>query len=443
MTININIKELIKDNEKQKLCWEYFFEHPETIQMLYGGAAGAGKSYIIALIAIIGCLKYEDTFCLIGRNTLQNLKESTLITIFEVLKKLNIENVVNYNAKDMRLYFPNGSIISLYDLSYSPGLDPEVSFLGSVNVSFAMIDEINGIHPKIYKTLLTRIGRKNKNGQPIKILSTCNPSKSFIYEEFYIPYREFRLTPDKVFIQALPEDNRKYLGEKTYNYYQSLTGYEREVFVLGNWEYDSNELQIIQQQKIDELFTNTFLKTENNTYRLVCDPARFGKDNATIGLFKDNELFEIWKKNKTSIPDIINKINEYKEQYDIINTNIVIDSDGVGGGVADAFIGCKNFHGGGKSHKKYKNKRHECYFKLADKINNNKLYCSITDISIVTPLKQELSHIIRDDKSDMAAIISKENIKKIIGRSTDLADLLMMFQVFDTNNSSGVNFVFV
>lgn len=432
--MEINIKEILKHNIKQQVAWDNFFHHPEVKYMLYGGAAGGGKSYLLCLMHIVGSLLFKNTTSLIGRNTLANLKQTTLITFNQVLNDLKISDRVHYNANDMKYTFENGSTVVMYDLEYLPR-DPDCSWLGSLNLSFASIDEINGIHPKVYSTLKTRIGRNNKLQQPIKIFMTCNPSKTWVYEEFYLPYKSDTLPTDHKFIQALPDDNRIYLGEEGYQHYETLTGYEREVFFLGNWEFNSNELQLIKQESIDNLFTNTYIQPTNKFY-IVCDPARFGKDNCTIGIFNGNVLTYIWKKNKTSIPEIVEQINVFKNQYKVVNTNIIIDSDGVGGGVADSFVGCKNFHGGSKPLQgKYKNKRHENYFKLAEKINNNKLYCSITDKDIINQLKQELSYILRDDKSDTASIQSKDVIRKLIGRSPDMADLLMMFQSFNTETS--------
>jgi len=126
---------------------------------------------------------------------------------------------------------------------------------------------------------------------------------------------------------------------------------------------------------------------------------------------------------------------------------VVVDEDGVGGGVVDHVKGIVGFVNGSKAIEEwdedqqetdrysYKNLRSQCYFRLAELINDNKLGC----YEAVTPdirnwIIEELEGIRRKDATDnekKLQVISKDDIKDIIGRSPDFADSLMMRCYFD------------
>ena len=117
----------IKISDKQIIAWDALHDD-ETNEILYGGAAGGGKSFLGCLWAITYCLKYAGIRGLIGRSKLTNLKISTLNTFFEVAKLLNYDDYT-FNAQSNIIKFHNGSEILLKDLFFYPS-DPEFAALG-------------------------------------------------------------------------------------------------------------------------------------------------------------------------------------------------------------------------------------------------------------------------------------------------------------------------
>jgi len=118
---------------------------------------------------------------LVGRKELKRLRQTTLLTFFEVLKDFGInEKLYNYNSQESVVTWQNGSKIFLVDLSYMPS-DPNYDRLGSYGLTGAFIDEAQEIDAKVPNVLKGRYSvLKDKKGRwqtTPKVLYTCNPGK--------------------------------------------------------------------------------------------------------------------------------------------------------------------------------------------------------------------------------------------------------------------------
>ena len=69
--------------KKQLKAFE-ILEDKETTEILFGGSAGSGKSVLICVWLIYSCLRYVGSRWLMGRAVLKALKESTLLTFFQI-----------------------------------------------------------------------------------------------------------------------------------------------------------------------------------------------------------------------------------------------------------------------------------------------------------------------------------------------------------------------
>ena len=138
----------MKLNLKQTKALD-FLEDDKTGEILYGGAAGGGKSILGSYWLLKNCLKYPGTRWLMGRSELKILKETTLLSFFEVcrLQGLQAEKHFHYNAQSGNISFPNGSSIILKDLFCYPS-DPNFDSLGSLEITGAFIDECNQLTEK-------------------------------------------------------------------------------------------------------------------------------------------------------------------------------------------------------------------------------------------------------------------------------------------------------
>ena len=68
----------------------YYLKDSVTKELIYGGAAGGGKSALEVLKLIENCQLYPGSRWLLGRAKLKSLKETTLNTFFELTSKLGL-----------------------------------------------------------------------------------------------------------------------------------------------------------------------------------------------------------------------------------------------------------------------------------------------------------------------------------------------------------------
>ena len=182
----------------------FYLKDKVTEEILYGGAAGGGKSQVGCLWLIEMSLKYPASRWMMGRSKLKILKETTLKTFFETTSRLNMSKDFKYNQQSNLILWKNGSEIILKDLFLYPS-DPEFDSLGSLEITGAFIDECNQLTYKAWQIVKSRIRFKLTEFDLIpKLLGTCNPSKNWVYKYFYEPNKMKKLPEYRKFIKALP-----------------------------------------------------------------------------------------------------------------------------------------------------------------------------------------------------------------------------------------------
>lgn len=415
----------------------YYLKDSVTEELLYGGAAGGGKSALGCLWLIENCQTYAGSRWLMGRSKLKALRETTLNTFFELATKLNIINQFKYNAQDHIIKFFNGSEIILKDLFLYPS-DPNFDSLGSLEITGAFIDECNQVVYKAWQVVKSRIRYKlTEFGLIPKLLGTCNPAKNWVYAEFYKKAKDKSIELYKKFIQALPTDN-PHLHP---SYLQSLLRLDknsRERLYFGNWEYDNDPNSLIDYENILNLFTNNHSEKNGKKY-ITADIARLGSDKAIILVWDNYTIIDLIEFEKSRMTDIQNAINSLKVKYKVPNSNIIADEDGVGGGVVDN-CRIKGFVNNSKAvnNENYSNLKTQCYYKLSEKINNNEIFFE-TELStkqkemIIEDLEQVKSY--NADSDEKMQILPKSEIKQLIGRSPDYSDSMAMRLFFEVKPS--------
>ena len=424
-----------KFTDTQKKALTYLTDNT-TNELLFGGGAGGGKSFCGCAWLIISCLQYPTTRYLLGRSRLDALKKTTLNTFFEVCGKWEIKSGQHYmfNAQSNIIKFYNGSEILLKDMFLFPS-DPNFDSLGSLELTGAFIDEANQITQKAKNIVLSRIRfRLDENNLIPKLLLTCNPAKNWLYSEWYIPNKQNILGKDKRFLQSLVTDNPNI----SKHYIETLSKMDtitKERLLYGNWEYDDTEGRLFKYDNIINLFTNTYIN-EGEKYISV-DVARFGKDSSVICVWSGWVVVKIIKYNKIGIDKLQTHVLDTAQKHKVQRSNIVLDEDGVGGGLKDILRGSKGFINNSKALGKenYQNLKTQCYYKFADKVNKGEIF--IKETQYKQDIIQELEIIqMKDvDKDNKLNIVGKDKMKEHLGRSPDIADALMMRCYFELNKT--------
>jgi phage terminase large subunit len=412
----------------------YYLKDSETTEILYGGAAGGGKSALGCLWLIEMCQTYEGSRWLMGRAKLKTLKETTLNTFFQLSSDLGISSQYRYNAQDHVIYWNNGSQILLKDLFLYPA-DPNFDSLGSLEITGAFVDECNQIVYKAWQILKSRIRYKlNDFGLIPKLIGSCNPAKNWTKTEFYSPDKNGTLPTQKKFIQALPTDN-PHLPPSYIQSLRELDKNSRERLLLGNWSYDDDPTVLIPYDNIVNVFTNTFV--ESGTKYITADIARYGRDKTVIGVWNGFRLIKILTIAKSGLDEVKEAIERLRIEYHVPLSSIIVDEDGVGGGVVD-FLKCKGFVNNstpikvGNDPANFRNLKSQCYFGISDRINGNQVYIAADGVD-KEAIIEELQYVKQKnmDKDGKREVLSKDEIKEQLGRSPDYADMIMMRYYFD------------
>lgn len=424
-------------SEKQTIALDYL-EDNTTNELTFGGGAGGGKSMLGCYWQIKQRLKYPETKGLIGRESLKTLKETTLQSFFAVAKLQNLKSNYHYkyNQQSNAINFFNGSQILLKDLFYYPS-DPNFDELGSLELTDAFVDEANQISEKGKNILISRIRYKlDENSLIPKILYTCNPAKNWTYQEFYLPSKKGELQENKKFVQSLVTDNPN-ISKHYIENLKLLPKEQRERLLYGNWEYDDDPTTLISYENILNCFSNDFID-KGNMY-ITSDIARFGRDKTIIGVWSGWRLEYIETIDKSGLDYVVNRIKDLSNRYKVPLNNILVDEDGVGGGVKD-FLGCKGFINNSAPIKlinqdaNFTNLKSQCYFLLSDKINANEVFLN-ADGEHKEKIIEELQYVKQDkfDTDGKKSVLRKEKIKELLNRSPDYSDMLMMRAFFEFN----------
>ena len=424
----------LKPTLKQHEAWQALRTHDIVF---LGGGAGGGKSWWLCETRLINCYLYPGYKSFIGREELKRLMLSTYITWTKVCKYHGIpQDDWKLNGQYNYIEFKNGSRIDLLDLKYLPS-DPLYERFGSLEYSDGAIEEAGEVHFGAYDVLKSRIGRHMNEVIKPTLAITGNPKKNWTYKEFYKPFKDGSLPDNIKFIQSLYSDN-KYTADSYKKQLSSIRDKAtKERLMLGNWEYDDDPNWLIESyDKLIDIFENN-TKTHGRMY-MSCDVARFGSDKAVIGVWNGYDIIELKTFDLSATTEIVEQIKKFQSLHTIPNSSIVIDGDGVGGGVVDMIRNSVEFHNNARptkirsAHEEYDNLKSQCAFDLSDKINDGLITISAT-ISEQTRnnITEELEHLKRRLTGNKLGLISKDQIKDNIGRSPDFMDMMLMRMIFE------------
>jgi hypothetical protein len=402
-------------------------------QLLYGGSAGSGKSFLGCDWQIKRRLKYPGTRGLIGRSELKKLRLSTMATFFELCSMygLNPDKHWTYNGQDHVVKFYNGSQIILMDLADLPS-DPEFQRFGSIELTDAFVDEAGEVSQKCIDILSSRLRYKLINDKP-KLLMTCNPHKGWLYNEFFDAQRNGTIRKDRRFIQALPTDN-PHVSQVYLESLQMLPIIDRKRLLEGDWDYDETKDRLYEYDDLLRCFRNP--STISQDKFITADIARMGDDRTVIILWNGLHAEKFIALKHKPINEVVDTIRQLSESNGVRLSNVLVDEDGIGGGAVD-FLKCKGFLNGSKAVRdNYMNLKCDCYFKLGELITTNAITFESTYKDTIV---KELEMVRREkiDSDGKLRVTNKEDLKKRFGMSPDFADAIMMRCFYELKKNFG------
>jgi phage terminase large subunit len=411
-------------------------------EVLFGGAKNGGKSYLGVSWIFGSALLYPGTRWFIARKELNDLRKHTTPTIQEWFKNqgLNADKYARFNGQDNYYKLANGSLVFLIDCRHMPA-DEMYERFGSLQFTGGWIEEGGEIPFAAYENLKLSIGRwlNDQFGLRFKLLITCNPKKNWMYTDFYKPAKEGKLEKSKAFIQALVTDNTFRQSGSV----EVLDGIKDKItkqrLRFGEWEYVNDPSCLMEYDNIISIFTNNHVAATGKMYMSV-DVAREGSDKTKIRVWNGLRVIHVasYEKQRTNVTAECVKALAIK--FNVPLNNIVIDEDGIGGGVVDQFpqYTVKGFKANNspvnpKKGESFGSLKDQCAWKLAELVNANRIYEPQTDTqqqeSLITDLEQIKDKDIENDKK--REIISKKDVKKAIGRSPDDGDTYIMRMLFE------------
>jgi len=358
---------------KQFLALEKLYDF-ETKYLGFGGGAGGGKSWIGSEWELAMCLNFPGVRYFMAREELKSLKDTTVKTFFKVAKHHNVLDTFRYYEHYSAIRFNNGSEISLLELKYVPS-DPLFERFGSTEYTGGLIEEAGKVHFNAFDTLKSRVGRQlnEKYNIPKKVLITFNPKKNWLYHTFYKPWKEGTLETGYGFIQSLATENNKI--DK--GYLESLDEIKDQTLKkrlkYGEWEYEDDPLSLIPYENILNIFTNEYV--EGGKKWITADIARFGNDKVKIRVWDGLRVIEKITREKLKVTESAALIKSLANKHRIPMSQVIVDEDGVGGGVVD-LLSCRGFVAnssplfGGN----FDNLKSQCGYRLSELINENKIY---------------------------------------------------------------------
>lgn len=411
-------------------------------ELLYGGAMGSGKSYLIAMMAAGLAGNHPGTSYGVFRKNRSVLERTTLESFFEYFTDAGIERGRDYhfNASKLIITFFHRDPITgkelppskVYFLELDGTKDRNYNKVRSLNIACGFIDECNEVEREAWLAVYSRCGRKNTDyfGRKIPqfLMGTCNPDINWVKDDFYTPFVSDTMPEGKLFVQALPSDN-PFLDEEYYEGLKRMPMPFQQLYLYGNWDYTDDENSLFRLHIIERSFIGEVAPGDKF---MGVDIADVGKDKTVISIIENNiliDMIEFDVDTSSSVPASEQnalKIIEMAQRNDITAQNIGFDSIGVGVGVRDYLKSkgwfCYEFIAGGSS-TQHKNLRSEAYWRLSEAFDKG-LFKIFNKCPYIPEIRKELlAHAFKRGESTFS-VVGKEDIRKILGHSPDKADSL-------------------
>ncbi|NML70607.1 terminase [Chryseobacterium sp. RP-3-3] len=390
--------------------------------LLFGGAMGGGKSWWLCAEAVKNAMKYEGNRLVIVRKELSVLKRTTLVTFLSICPK---EIIKNFNQTSLEVTFVNGSVLTFIDANIAK--DPLLQKIKGLEIGWFGIDEANEVSSEVYNVLKTRLRWILPNCEKPRYEGrlTSNPEACWL-----IPTFIQSSNADEVYIQSLTTDNYDEDSEYVQNLKDAFKDNPNLLrkYLYADWSLTDTINQLIPSETI---IKSTDCINGTEFISMGVDVARYGDDRTVFTVLKNGNIELIESYPQTSITEVTTRTIQLINDYGIDSNHVGVDGVGLGAGVIDG-LRQQSYYiieilGGNKPEEifgeetfKPHNLRSQIYWQLREDFINGNIGNLSNEV-----LKLELQAVKYEIYSDKSLkVISKEAIKKLLGKSPDLADSL-------------------
>lgn len=258
--------------------------------------------------------------------------------------------------------------------------------------------------------------------------------------------------------RKLLQENPEYLGNLL-----ALDENEQNQLLKGNWKISMDGLALCEYQAVQNLFSN--YNTPSNNRYITCDVARFGRDFTVMFVWRGWEVVKIVIMYKSEKHEVQAEIEKERQAWGVIRSNVLVDQDGVGGGVVKDG-GYRGFSGGAAAlidlstaikEQYFNQKTQMCYRTAEENINTGEIRISVTSENVLvidgskrmftTKIKaggkvQDVRDLIKADlrawkkkpRDEVGKLqMNNKDEQKVLlnGRSPDFGDNIFMRKWFD------------
>ena len=386
-----------------------FWATPSRLKVLYGGRA-SGKSYSAATHVMLASREVKlNILCL--RQLQNSIRQSVYTLIKDLIYQAGYQKEFQFTIAEIR-HLRTGSVFKFM------GISRNVDEIKSTeNIDICYIEEAHALTKDQWDIINPTIRKEHS-----EIIVLFNPQhrNDFVFQQFVEKEMANSI------VRKINYDENPHTSEtiKSVIEEEKLRDYDEYMHIYEGVPREGDDRALFAYSDIESAMDGDFMGVDDTGVEtLGVDVARYGSDKSVTSKRRGFKIYGIKEYKGYSTTELATVVdNIYRERkYD----GVAVDTIGVGAGVFDKLkqMGVRGLIEGNASMKAeepnvYQNKRAEMYFGLREfvaqggKLPNDK------------ELKEELLALtyFYNTTSGKIQIVSKDDIKEIIGRSPDKSD---------------------
>ncbi len=222
------------------------FVKDDRKELLYGGAAGGGKSDAI-LMSALKYIKVPGYAALLLRRTFRDLNQPD--SLIPRSKEWLRNTDAKWDGNSMRWTFPSGATLTFGYMAR----DDDVYQYQSAAYQFVGYDELTQFSELQYTYLFSRMRRKQGSTLPIRMRGATNPGgigHRWVKDRFV----DRTATDDRAFIPSKLSDNRHVDREQYREELAELDEHTRKQLEEGDWTARLPGAWVLDHQGLDKAF---------------------------------------------------------------------------------------------------------------------------------------------------------------------------------------------